>query len=174
MRIPIVLDRFESVADWTVIGNDTDNLAVSTTLPPFGAYSVEFDKVNGAGNTIFAGAYRAFSPALDLKNEDIQPFDRIMWSFHASVLTDIVYAFVHLGSSASNYNEWRYLVASMTAARWNTCYAEIGDAYVGGLGWDWGNVAYAEFGVAFSAQDKTLADMRVSRLLLQPVDISKA
>jgi len=160
-----VVDEMNITAsNWTALGNDTDNLAASTTRL-FGASSLEFDKVDGAGNTKLAGAYKTIS--LNLTEENIQPIDYIVWSVYVSATTDVDYALIRLGSDGTNYYEWRFADTSMSAG-WSLCYAQIGTAILGGTGWAPAAVEHLEVGVAFDAQDDTLADIKVDRVVIYP------
>jgi hypothetical protein len=114
------LESFEAVADWTVFGNDTDNLAVSTTRIE-GTNSIEFDKVDGLANTTIAGCYRTVS-GITLK--EWHAHDKIVWHVYVSATTNVASAFIRLGTSATNYAEWRFADSSLTAGAFTQCAVE--------------------------------------------------
>ena len=156
-----VIDPLNSVTGMTVLGNDTDNLAVSTHAI-YGAECVEFDKVDGAANTKVAGFYKTID--VNLKEEEFEAWDKLTWSYYVSATTNIDYMYVQLGSTNANYAEWRFADTSMTTSRWDLAEVEIGDIYSNGTGWDPSNIDYLEMGVVFDAEGNTLADMRVEKL----------
>jgi len=169
----IVIDEMEGGAtDWTALDADTLNTAASTTSF-FGTNCLEFDASDGAANATEAGAYRSISPALDLMEQDVQPHDRLVWLCYVSSLTDVAYAFVRLGESASNYLEWRVLDTALQAG-WNCCDVALGDAYLGGTGWDPSGIDYMAVGVSLDAQDNALADIKVDRVAIHPASLTRA
>ena len=159
----LLIDNMEDYEDYTVLGNDTTNLEASAVVQVPGSYSLEFDKADGAANTTIAGAYRTFTPPLNFKHNEITRDDFIEWGCYCSAVTDVTYAFVRLGESASKYAEWRFAVASMIAG-WNRCYERLGKFYLGGTGWDPESVDYMAVGVCFSAEDDTLAGIKVDQV----------
>lgn len=162
-----VMGRVTSGATgWTVLGTDTDNLAGSTTAL-LGAYALKFDKVDGSDNKKYAGAYRTIDE--DLSRGVFLFRDRIVWLVEISDLTNVDYAFVRLGSSSSNYAEWRFADTSLTAERVCICQAQFGDAYLTGTGLDWRDVDYLAVGVQFDAAGDALADIRVHGVWLDKV-----
>jgi len=151
----IIQTIFASTSGWTVLGNDTANLTTDVTHA-IGTTSLEFDKVDGAANTVFAGVYRT----VDLEWGDIQPTDRIVGAVQASALTNIAYAFIRLGTSVSHYSEFRLADSAMTAGVFSLFNAAVGSpsAQVGN-GVSWGNIDYLAVGVAFDGEANTLADI---------------
>ncbi len=166
LETPLLLDALEAVTGWTVLGNDTDNLAAATKSPFAGA-SLEFDKVDGAAGTIHAGAYKSIAVHMD----NVRPDDIVSWWIYVSATTDVAYAWLRLGSDSSNYTEYRFADTSITAGKWTRCKVKVGEGYVTGEGADFdSDLAYMAIGVAFDAEDDTLADINVWRAEIRPVD----
>lgn len=159
----VILDGCETATGWTVLGNDTDNLAASTTRVQ-GDYSLEFDKVDGDANKKYAGAYKTLT--IDHDVEPIKPTDQIMWWLYVSATTDVNYAFLRLGTDASNYGEFRYADSSITAEAWTRCSAEVWEYYPTGTTIDWSNLDYLVLGVMFDAAGDTLEDIKVDAVML--------
>lgn len=151
-----LIENFEDYTDFTVLGDDTTNLAASAASW-FGTYSLEFDKADGAANTAIAGAYKTTS--IDLGHEDICPWDYLVWECYVSAVTDVVDCYVRLGTDASHNLKFVFADSNM-AAGWNYCYAPLGKAVLTGNGWNMNSITYLEVGVDFDAQDDTLADIK--------------
>ena len=147
LTIHAVLDRCDTATGWTVLGNDTDNLA-TTTRCVAGSAALEFDKVNGAANTKLAGAYKTISPTANLNTKggkfDCSPHDVLQWWVYVSALTNVDYAFVRIGNDASNYVEYRYQDDEMTDGRFTHCAVPLGEysALTGGINWTATHGAY--------------------------------
>lgn len=159
------IDRMDSATPWTVLGNDTVNLA-SSTVKILGKYSLEFDKTNGAANSTIAGAYRAID--LNLDAEGAQPHDKLQWCIYLSALTNVANCFIKIGTDASNNNQ--YLVADTSLRTgWTLCTAVLAEPYaVNGTGWDPLNITYLQVGVTFDAETDALADIKVDSIMLVP------
>ena len=173
----LLLDSMESVTDWTATTSSTTNLAVSTTRMT-GTYSVEFDKKSDT--EVDAGAYGSLSEGkLNLDQRwAVRPYDRVVWTLYVSSTADIDYAYVKLGTAVSgaamsNYNEYR-VADSLLIAGWNICDVPVGDAYLGGTGWNPSAVDGVEVGVALDAGDDTLADIKVDRIEIVRGGFSRA
>lgn len=163
-----VIDECNSATGWTVLGNDTDNLA-TTTRSPIGANALEFDKVDGAANTKLAGAYKTVT--VDLEDEwfDAAPHDYIQWWCYVSSKADVDYTFVRIGTDASNYVEYRYEDDEMTAGRFTRCLVPLGCySTSAGTHADFGDLDYLVVGVAFDAETDTLADIAIGPVGLFP------
>jgi hypothetical protein len=151
-----VFDTFNATTGWTVLGNDTLNLA-TTKKHVSGTDALSFDKVDGAANTVFAGIQKTLS-STDLGA--ISPHDIIQGSFYLSSIADIDYIFCRLGTDSSNYNEWRLDGTQLTAGIFETGALTIGDASYDGItgnGWDPSAVTYIACGAAFNSQTDTLS-----------------
>lgn len=174
MRRGYVIQECDTVADWTALGNDTTNLAVSD-VGLFQTSMLEFDKANGAANSKIAGASATVTsfPARLFRETD-----RIVSSVYVSATTDVDYALVRLGLDSTNYFEWRYADTSLTAGRHTTISVALGDCYVGGDGWTYAepDIAslYVAVGVAFDAEDDTLSSIRFGKIWIDKTVLTKA
>lgn len=160
----VILDPMNVVTGWAGFNNDTTG--VETDLDsPLGGGSVEFDKVNGAANTVF-GAVTKTLTSVDLSRFDLH--SEIEFSIRLTSLTDVNYVFVRLGTSSAHYNEWRVPVGSLTTG-WQVVRMPIGASSTGntGNGWTQTAVTYAVIGVAFNLETNTLADIRVNHLSIR-------
>jgi hypothetical protein len=167
MRYAITIDKMDSATGWTVLGNDTTNLATSTVCHVNSA-SLEFDKANGAANTVFAGAYKTINRSIDANSITVD--DEIGMHVYVSAVTNVDYAFIRLGTDASNYVEYRFADSDLVAGAWKWVSSPLGTAYITGNGWseeyvrNTGRVMdldYMAVGLAFDAETNTLADIRV-------------
>ena len=171
MRTMLIIDNMDSATGWAALGNDTTNLAASSVRLS-GRYSLEFDKANGAANTVYAGAAKSISP-IDIEFDTVMPHDRVCWSVYLSSLTNVANVFLRLGSSASNYLEWRVADTTLIAG-WNVCDVAIGNAYLGGTGWNPNSVSYIAVGVTFDAEANELAGIKVDRVYLNPASMVRS
>lgn len=148
-------DLFAATDGWTIFGNDTANLTTDV-VHILGTGSLEFDKVDGAANTVFAGMSRT----VDWNLGGISPKDKIIGAMQASSNALIDYAFIRIGTSVSHYTEWRLADTAITDGVWSMFNVNVADlsAQVGnGILWD--NIDYLAVGVAFDAAGNALADM---------------
>lgn len=152
-------------SDWTVLSDATASLTASANVI-FDDLCVQFAKVDGSGSS-YGCVYKTVSERLDLGT--FLPMDEIFWLVQIPNVTNVTSAIVRLGSSTTNYVEWRYPVASITAARWILCSARLGDGYVNGTGIDWNNVTHAAIGVFFDAENRTLAAIQVGPMWVDHV-----
>lgn len=152
----------ESVTGLTTLGNDTTNLITCSTNFVRGAASIEFAKVDGAAGSTIAGVYATLPELIDLDTPArYGPSAKIKWLVYISDITNVAYSFVRIGSSSTNYLEWRFADSSHTAARWTVASANLGDCYTGGTGADMGALGYyLAFGVAFDGESNALANLR--------------
>jgi len=146
---------FLAATKWTVLGNDTVNLAANAGHI-LGTGSLLFDKTDGLANTKLAGMSRTVS--WDLVG--VGPKDHIVGCFYIPNTAAVNYAFVRIGTSAGHLHEWRYPDTSMTTASWNMFDIAVGSpTSQTGNGVDWSAVAYLCVGVAFDAETDALANM---------------
>lgn len=152
------ITTFNSATGWTILGTDTANLTTDLRHV-VGTASLEFDKVDSAADTIFAGVYRTLSPTVDLSR--FGPADELQAVISIPDKTNVVYAFIRLGTSVSHYNEWRLAEAAITQAVWQEFEVRLDDCQIDvvGNGWNPAAVAYVAVGVAFAAEANALADM---------------
>ena len=162
----LLLGGMENYSKWTVLGNDTVNLAQATIFP-FGP-GLDFDKTNGLAGKKYAGAYRTIS--LSQNTSKFSVLDRVIWPLYVSSVDDIStgvgFAFVWLGTSSSNYIELRYDGGSLTAGRINICSVPLGHGYLNGTGAKLGNITWIATGVQFDGEDDALAEIYVGEIFL--------
>lgn len=158
----IDIQNCNSSSDFTVLGNDTSNLANSSNHQ-FGTGAITFDKVNGAANTIFGGVSFAVSNINISSIFEDGAFVTV--GSYLPSLTNVVYVFLRLGTNSSNYNEWRWDVADLTASTWQLLRKATGlpTAYAGN-GWDSTNITYGAVGVAFSSETNTLSGIVIDHI----------
>jgi len=174
-RPNLVIDNCESVADWTIFGDDTTNLA-TTTNHVSGTKSIEFDKANGGDNTKIAGADRALA-SLDLLSHDP---DQLFYNFVADVTiyqsdkTNIDYGFIRIGTDAANYAEYRFSDTYLVDGKFARMRTMLKNAFVTGTGCDWSAIDYLAVGVAFDAEANALADIAVDNISISRVEQSVA
>ena len=158
-----IIDEMDVTTGWAALGNDTINLA-TTTKHVLGAAALEFDKVNGAANTVFGGIDKTIT-SVDLGNPS--PHDIIQTVIYVESVAAIDYFFLRLGTDNTAYNEWRIDGADLTGAIFETIAVDIGDAsYAGitGAGIDWGALTYVAVGFAFNAETDTLANIVIDEI----------
>ena len=157
-----VLDEMESVDDWTLLGDSSENKADVEAPHAWGVTCLKFDKKSGS--TKYAGLYRTV--AFDLRQWN--PEDRICWLANPKDEgSSMISSIVRLGTSASHYNEWRFAVGSMTASRFNVCSAKLGDAYVTGNGWNPAVVTYMAVGFQFTNNSDALTLLHIDQVYLR-------
>jgi hypothetical protein len=168
MRPITVIEHFETAADWTVLGNDTDNIAASTA-PWYGTNCIEFDKVDGTDNTTIAAVYRVLTGRniIDMSSR-IRPSDYVCWEANMKAGTNVTFTFVRLGNSATNYLEWQVPAASLVASTWTRCAVRAGNCIVAGTGLDWSALSYICVGYIFAAAGNALANIDIDHLHIQP------
>ena len=158
------LDEMGATTGWTVLGNDTVNFS-TTTNHVLGTLALEFDKVHGAADTVFAGIQKTLSGLPSFRAYE-KGNGFFLWSMYLSSVTDVDYVFLRLGTDSSNYNEWRISGDSLSTG-WSPLRMSVlsPDAVVGN-GWNSASVTYGAVGVAFDNKTDTLADIAVDHLAL--------
>lgn len=151
-----IIDEMDVTTDWSVLGDDTTNLVLSTNHV-LGTKALSFDKANGTDNTIFAGIQKTLS-SLDLGVPS--PHDLLQTVIYLSDISNVEYVFIRLGTDSTNYNEWRIGVDNLSAGEYEILAFALGDpSFAGntGNGIDWGAITYVTVGVAFDLQSRTLS-----------------
>ena len=148
--------------DFTALNDDTSNLADSVNHV-FGSGAVTFDKVNGTANTVYAAIQDTIT-ALDI-SEIFEDGSFVGMSMLIPTITNVDYAFIRLGTDASNYNEWQWDVTDLVANQWMVLRHPTAqpDAHLGN-GWDSTSITYLCIGVAFNAETDTLAGIIVDHI----------
>ena len=144
--------------DWTVYGNDTDNLTVQTAVP-WGnrtGQAVQFDKVNGAAGLTYAAVYKTIAVG---NLATFTPLDRIYAHIYITTLTNVASTFIRLGSDRdTNYVEWRFTDTDHTINQWNVMSARLGDCIplISGTGVDRRTLNTIVVGVIMDGEANTL------------------
>lgn len=150
----------------TALNNDCTNVALAAP-GVWGATSLNFDKANGAGNTIYAIVYGV--PLItSLYHPNIGPNGKIYWSIKVSSIAAVAYSFVRLGNDASNYCEWRFIDTSHVATKFTYANAVLGECYTLGSP-DMSAIDYMQIGVTFDAESDTLADILIDGVWIEEV-----
>jgi len=160
------IGNFNSITGWTVLNDDTSGLATDLSHI-LGTASLEFDKVDGAGNKTTCGIQCTLSTAVDCSR--FIGSDHIETAVYVSDLTNVAYALIRLGTDASNYNEWRIDDSAMTAAVWDVLDANLNTCQVAveGNGWNPSAITYIFVGIEFDGAANTLADIRFDHVLIR-------
>lgn len=148
--------------DFTALNSDTTTIADSANHV-FGSGAVSFNKVNGAANTVF-GAVSFAIANLDI-SEIFEDGAFVGTCLYLPSLTNVSYAFIRLGTDASNYNEWRWEVESLTAAQWMALRHPTSqpDSFAGN-GWDSTDIQYGVVGIAMGAETNTLSGIIIDHV----------
>jgi len=161
----VLVDFDKGVGDWTVLGNDTVNLAAVTTRRVRGSGAMEFDKADGAANTKLAAAYRSVKWNF---TENTHPGDLIAWYVYVSDTKDVDYTFIRLGTDATNYVEYRVCVDCLTAGQFAHVHAPLfGYKAIAANGCDFSTITYLVAGVAFRNASDALADIVIDSIELE-------
>ncbi len=180
MQKSLVLDPMNAIVSpdgnsWAALGNDTTGLDVDLDHV-YGTKSLEFDKVNGAANTKIGGIDRTLASSFSVDKFAAGSIGFLMWSVNVQAKTNVDYAFLRLGTSASHYNEWRVPKAQLSTY-WNLCRVAISDPDSSGSkgnGWDSSAITYVAIGLAFDAETDALADIRVDRIVITSALLASA
>lgn len=166
-----VLGDFTSATGWAALNTDTTGLTTDLAHV-LGTASLEFDKVNGAANTIFSGAVKTLSPAVDCSRFCAN--DKLYSALYVSAIANVAYAYIRLGTDASNYNEWRLDDTEITAAVWQVFTKKLSETEltVVGNGWDPSAVAYVNVGTAHDLETDALADIRFDHLFIATAQLT--
>lgn len=146
---------------WSALDADTTGVAAAAAHV-MGTESLEFDKSGTAA--AIGGASTTISVNMDRRQ--YFPDDRVAMVINVPDLTNAAYAFVRLGTDASNYNEWRFADSDLTAARFTVVNQSIGNSFVTGNGWNVDSVVYLAAGVVFDAAANTLNNIQIDYIYL--------
>lgn len=163
-----LLDSCDATTDWAALNSDTTGLATSTDHVQ-GVASLEFDKVDGAANTVYGGIDKTLT-AIDI-GQYMANGGFIFMSLNVSSLADIEYCFIRLGTDSSNYSEWRADDDDLTTGWQQISYPFYLPSSAGstGDGINPGSVTYIAVGCAFDNESDTLANIRVDNLAVNSV-----
>lgn len=183
MNCGFMIDELNSATGFTVLGNDTVNLAAATTCL-VGSASLEFDKVDGAANKKYAGAYKTIDK--QFRVDQFKVTDRVGMIMYISSIAAVDYAFARVGTDVSNYVEWRFADTSITAGAFTFVDVDLCTGYVTGTGWSEAmsgngphdvevvNLDYLSVGVMFDAETDALADIKLQTLCIIPAAYTSA
>jgi len=150
--------------EFTTLGNDTTNLA-DTLDHVFGTGAIIFDKINGADDTVYAGVQQTIT-SLNF-SEIFESGAFVGLGCKLTSIADVVSVFIHIGTDSSNYNCWEWGVDNLTVDRWMALRAATSQPYCSvGNGWNQAAVTYVAFGVEFSDESDTLADIKFDNVHL--------
>lgn len=161
----------EAVAGWTALSNDTTGIAVAPEHL-LGTQSLEYDKVDGADNEKFGGVYKTIA-SLDCSRFTAE--DHLTAAFNVTSIALIDYAFIRLGTDASNYNEWRLAdTLPIVVDVWQMFDVPLAETIVAvtGNGWNPSAITYVVLGVMFDAQANALADVRWDHLMIRSAQLT--
>lgn len=163
-QVSLDLQDCNDYNDFTILGNDTANLADSSNHQ-FGTGAITFDKVDGAANTVYAGVSFALS-SIDIQ-ELFEDGGFVGLGAYLPSLNNVIRVILRLGTDSSNYNEWRWEVADLTASAWNQLRAPTGrPSTYAGNGWDTSDIDYGAVVVQFNSQSNTLAGIVIDNIHL--------
>lgn len=160
------IGNFASATGWTALSNDTTGIAVDLAHV-LGSHSLEFDKVDGTDGKVFAGV-EATITSLDLSRFGLQ--DKIIGAFYVSAITDVVNAFVRVGTDSSNYCYWIELdTVPIVAGVWHVFSKALAEMNVAvtGNGWNPAATTYIAVGITFDLETDALADIRWDSLAIE-------
>jgi hypothetical protein len=149
---------------WAALNNDTVNIADSANHV-FGTKAVTFDKANGTANTVFA----CITDTITSVNVSrlMTAGGAVGMMLYLSSLSNVVRAFVRLGTDASNYNQWSWEVASLAAGEWMALRTPCSQPHYSkntGNGWNPAAITYVAAGVEFDQETRTLAGIIVDHI----------
>ena len=158
------IQNCNDVSQFTVFNSDTSTLA-QTNNHQFGTGAISFDKVDGASNSVYAGV------TFTLNSVNIQDLFEdagfVGLGAYLTSINNVVRVILRLGTDASNYNEWRWEVEDLVAARWNSLRAATGDSRsYAGSGWNTSNIDYGAVLVEFNSQSNTLSGIVIDNIHL--------
>jgi hypothetical protein len=170
--LPWVLWDFEGgphrdagATTWTILNDATENLAAVTTRRVKGTNALEFDKKDGTNFTV-CGAYRTVDWNI---TENSAPYDHIAFYCYVSAITDVKYAFIRIGTSASHYNEYQISAHDLEAGTFALCHAPIHEpTSITGNGATLSNIDYLVVGVGFGVESDALANIAIDEICLLP------
>jgi len=169
-----VIDGMNATTGWTVLGNDTDNLATSTNRIR-GTNALTFDKVDGAAGSTFAGIQKTLA-SLNLEN-DFGVIDKVTFGIYIPDLADVAKVVLRLGTSAGHCVEYQWADTNLVAAAWNFLTVSLKDFTVSatqGNGCQFSNIDYVVVAVDFDAEDDALAGIVVDQIEVVPVELFEA
>jgi hypothetical protein len=153
---------FEEITGWTESAG-ADNLATSVQHRGAGTKSLSFDKIAGNTDAMISNV----CAAVDISEYSTHAIGT--GHIYFSSLTNIVKAYVRIGTDSSNYCQWDFLVSNLQVG-WNETieYIAAPDSQVGN-GYDLSAITYIAYGVQFSNAANTLAGLLCGGLAIKRV-----
>jgi hypothetical protein len=158
------LQKCNDATLWTALNDDTANI-VNSTNHVFGTGAISFDKVNGTANTVYACITDTIS-ALNV-GEVFEAGGFVGLAMYLPDITNVTNVFLRLGTDGSNYNQWTWPVADLTAGTWLSLRTEASipdHANNAGNGWNPSAVTFVSVGVTFAGETNTLAGILVDHV----------
>lgn len=154
-----------AIGNWVINGNDTANL---TTDPNhvLGPSSLEFDKIDGTENTVYAGVKRANPQSTLYDCSRFLGDATLQIRIKIPSLTDVAQVELRLGTDTSNYQLWSWADTALPANAWTELFARLDAGTIVGTGWNPSDIRYAALLVKFDAETDTLADILVDYVLI--------
>lgn len=160
------LDTCNATSGWSAVNDDATNIQVSTNHV-FGTGALSFDKANGTANTVYAIIQKTITEANTAEIFEAGGF--VGMSLALPTLSNVVGAFLRIGTDSTNYNCWYWDVTSLAAATWlNLRTAASAPSYSRnvGNGWNPASIKYIAVGVEFSGETNTMAGILVDHIHL--------
>ena len=154
------IDACEYHASWTALNVASTNKANSINHI-WGLGSISIGKAADAA-IVEAGCQKTLVQGVNLRRHG--PMASIRFSIYIPLLTDVLYAFLRLGTDATNLLEWRVPPAKLTTG-WNTVELLVGapSTYLNN-GWDPSNVTYVAWGLEFGLPATVLAGILMDNI----------
>lgn len=155
-----ILEECESTTGWTAQGQ-ADNLTTSVTHT-HGTKSLSFAKSGVAGTTGYIDKTTVVANAGVYQTHAI-----IHMNFYLSDISNIVKAFMRIGTDSSNYFQYDHLVADMDAGWSDSDHMLTRPNSQTGDGADFSSITYVAFGVEMSAAGDTLTGILVDNITVK-------
>lgn len=152
------IGNFDDSTTWAVLNDDAANLGNSNNHI-LGSSSLEFDKVNGTANSTVA-VVESTIVEIDLRR--FVQNAKILSALRISSVSEILTAFIRIGTNSSNYNQWIFPVSGLVANAWNELSKKLSETQVSvsGAGINLAAVTYIAVGASFGTETDTLANIQ--------------
>ena len=154
----LTLDGGSSASDWTALSNDTTGI-IDVAYGVIGKSTIRFNKVDGSDNATYGGIYRTIGR--DISGQ-LFPGQYAVWHCYCPDVTNVASAFLRIGSSTSDYCEYRVADTALNDGLWTYCKVRLGEpSAVAGAGFVENEVSYIAQGLNFDAETNALAGIGV-------------
>lgn len=156
------IQNCNTVGDFTILGNDTANLA-SSTNHVFGTSAITFDKVNGAADTVYAGV--SFTIGSLNISEIFEDGGFVSLAAFLPSLSNVEAVGLRLGTDSANYNYWEWASSDLVSGTWMQLRSPTSqpNGYAGN-GWNTNDVDWGAVYVRFNSQSNTLAGIVIDNI----------